>query len=401
MIIGGGMGGLSLAQGLKKRGIGCSVYERDASPAIRRQGYRLNINPFGGYGLQECLPESLYSLYLATSAIAYNAKVAKFDSMLAPIGSIDFGKPGEDLSRSHSAVNRYTLRQILLAGLEDRVHYGCRLTGFEQDGNRVKAVFADGSVKEGDVLVAADGIHSAVRSRLFPEAEPPLMQLTSIYGKIPLSPRMLKQVPEALYNAINSVLGPERVTLILAFYQSRMPQQEAAARFAPGVTVDPVEDYLLWGLIAPTESFPDDVLTCEPSALHSIGLGLVHGWAPKIVHLLGESDIPSLFALPMRSSHLIPDWPSSRVTLLGDAIHAMSPAGGSGASTAFLDAALLSQVLDAAEKGEMELIPAIRMYEEKMREYANPIVSHSLNNANQIFFRQPEKGEESRESSRQ
>ncbi|NRD78986.1 FAD-dependent monooxygenase [Bacillus sp. BRMEA1] len=387
-----------MAQGLKKRGISCSVFEREASPAARGQGYRLNINDYGGFGLQECLPGTLYSLYLATSAVSYNSKVAKFDSALHPIGSVDFGKPGQDLTNSHSAVNRLTLRQILLAGLEGIVQFSRTLIDVEQEGDRVKAIFSDGTVEEGDLLIAADGIRSVVRRRLLPDTEPESMKLVSIYGKIPLNPVLLKQIPDAIYNAINTILGPERTTLIMAFYQSRMPQQEAAAKFAPSVQLDPVDDYLLWGLIAPDDRFPLDLMRLPPEELLQLSIGRINGWSADLIELLSRTDQSSLFALPMHTSHLVPDWQTSRITLMGDAIHAMNPAGGSGASTAFLDAALLSMLLESVSKGEVELIPAIRKYEQTMREYAYPTMESSYQNARKIFLRESEKGEKENES---
>ena len=59
LIIGGGVGGLTLAQGLKRSGISAAVYERDRTPTDRLQGYRVHISPTGSAGLHECLsPES-------------------------------------------------------------------------------------------------------------------------------------------------------------------------------------------------------------------------------------------------------------------------------------------------------------------------------------------------------
>lgn len=67
LIIGGGIGGLCLAQGLKKAGIRATVFERDPSPASRLQGYRIHINPEGSRALQACLPPRLFDVFLATA----------------------------------------------------------------------------------------------------------------------------------------------------------------------------------------------------------------------------------------------------------------------------------------------------------------------------------------------
>lgn len=83
VIIGGGIGGLCLAQGLKKSGISVAVYERDQSADFRGQGYRLNINPDGSHALRECLPENLLDLVVATSGKPAMGRIANFDSQIA------------------------------------------------------------------------------------------------------------------------------------------------------------------------------------------------------------------------------------------------------------------------------------------------------------------------------
>jgi 2-polyprenyl-6-methoxyphenol hydroxylase-like FAD-dependent oxidoreductase len=65
----------------------------------------------------------------------------------------------------------------------------------------------------------------------------------------------------------------------------------------------------------------------------------------------------------------IVSWPATRVTLLGDAIHAMSPSRGSGANTALRDAALLTSELTAAARGDKSVVQAITEYEQQMRDY--------------------------------
>jgi 2-polyprenyl-6-methoxyphenol hydroxylase-like FAD-dependent oxidoreductase len=70
----------------------------------------------------------------------------------------------------------------------------------------------------------------------------------------------------------------------------------------------------------------------------------------------------------------VPAWPPSRVTVLGDAIHAMSPARGSGANTALQDAALLSRLLTTDGS---DVVAAIGDYERQMREYGYAAVAAS------------------------
>src|SRR5437667_12850902 len=66
LVIGAGLGGLCLAQGLRKAGVDVGVYERDTGLAVRTQGHRIHIDSRGEQALRECLPPSLYELFLAT-----------------------------------------------------------------------------------------------------------------------------------------------------------------------------------------------------------------------------------------------------------------------------------------------------------------------------------------------
>src|SRR5437667_10559537 len=66
LVIGAGLGGLCLAQGLRKAGVDVGVYERDAGLSVRTQGHRIHIDLRGAQALHECLPPSLYKLFLVT-----------------------------------------------------------------------------------------------------------------------------------------------------------------------------------------------------------------------------------------------------------------------------------------------------------------------------------------------
>ena len=68
LINGGGIGGLTLAQGLKRAGISAAVYERDRTLTDRLQGYRVHISPTGGLALNECLPPHLFEVFDRTCA---------------------------------------------------------------------------------------------------------------------------------------------------------------------------------------------------------------------------------------------------------------------------------------------------------------------------------------------
>src|SRR4051794_9407308 len=117
VIAGGGVGGLCLAQGLKRAGGSCAVYERDPD-GNRRSGYRLTMNADGGEALRACLPEALYELYLQTSRkTPPRQRAVVIDEQCRELSAAPHLGPPNDGPRPHTAIDRRTLRQIMLGGL--------------------------------------------------------------------------------------------------------------------------------------------------------------------------------------------------------------------------------------------------------------------------------------------
>ncbi len=101
-------------------------------------------------------------------------------------------------------------------------------------------------------------------------------------------------------------------------------------------------------------------------------------WAPGLRDLVGLSDPGTISCIPIRTSRPVAPWPAGRVTLIGDAIHAMTPYRGIGANIALKDAVRLRDALVAAQRGERPLLDAIGGYEAAMRDYGFKAVGNSL-----------------------
>ena len=136
LIAGGGLSGLCLAQGLKRRGVSCAVYERDPD-LTRKLGYRITMNGDGGQALEACLPEDLYELYLQGSR---NTPRRRMSVVITPqceeISTAPHLGPPNDGPRPHTAIDRRTLRQILAGRLDDVIERGRKAVGWERDGER-------------------------------------------------------------------------------------------------------------------------------------------------------------------------------------------------------------------------------------------------------------------------
>src|ERR1019366_2286789 len=127
------------------------------------------------------------------------------------------------------------------------------------------------------------------------------------------------------------------------------PPERAARRLAPDVHLSPAQSYLMWAVTGSAGQFTSRPGELGPAELHAVVLNTIRRWHPDLLRLL-----------PLAPS---------RVTLLGDAIHAMSPARGSGANTALRDAALLATELGAAARDEKTVVQAIADYERQMVDY--------------------------------
>jgi 2-polyprenyl-6-methoxyphenol hydroxylase-like FAD-dependent oxidoreductase len=290
---------------------------------------------------------------------------------------------GKTAAANHAAVNRLTLRQVLLGGLTECVHFDHEAVCVESRGTGVGVRFANGQSVAGEALAASDGIHSSMRRQLLPRAEVVDLGMRCIYGKTPLNNEILDWLPEPLFAGFTPVLGPGRTTLALGMYRSRQPFQEALAAWAPDLVLDAVPDYLMWMLVFPGEAHPG--AGSDAARLHQSALRTAEDWHPDLQRILGLADVAATFSVAIHTSRPPEPWHFSNIALLGDAIHTMTPAGGVGANTALRDAALLAHLLTAVNRAELALDDALAQYEAEMRDYAFASVEQSLRAAANLY----------------
>ncbi len=338
-VAGAGLGGLCLAQGLLRAGADVTVYERDASLAGRRQGYRLHVDARAGLALQACLPPESLAAFQATCGQA-STRLTVVSEKLRVLHEQVTGDQDADPhapATLSASVDRLALREVLAAGLDGRIAFGHEVARYEACADGVRLHFAGGQEAEADVLVGADGVHSAVRRQYLPDAEPADTGARCIYGKTLL--RGLDTLPSFVAQGFTAVVGG-RLGMAVGPVRFREPPEAFG--------LSPACDYLMWAVAGDRRVFgvPDEQLTTmDPAGLHALSAELIRTWHPGLRALHAQAEIGETFAVRVRVSPAAPPWPPSRVTVLGDAIHAMSPAGGSGANTALRDAALLSCTL--------------------------------------------------------
>ena len=381
MIIGGGIGGLCLAQGLKKSGVKVAVYERDETPTSRLQGFRVHISPQGSLALHDCLPPELWMVFDKTGGTftrGFTMMTEQLSELLHI--TIDDDRTANHPVARHRSVSRITLRHILLRGLEDLIHFDKRFVRYEEANDSVIAHFEDGSTAEADVLVAADGVNSRVRRQYLPHAEPVDTGVMILGGKLPLTDGALALLPPRLLDGPVMVMPPEPASAFLAVWKRASGGDRYLRLLGIERQFPEDEDYVIVGYGARRESFGfrSDPLTLQGSELKEILRRKVTRWHPMLRKLVELVDDNEMEPTRIRTSQPVGAWTTTRVTLLGDAIHSMTPYRGIGANIALKDAAMLSAKLTEAARDQKPLLTAIGEYEAAMREYGFAAVASSL-----------------------
>jgi 2-polyprenyl-6-methoxyphenol hydroxylase-like FAD-dependent oxidoreductase len=393
IIIGAGTGGMCLAHGLRRAGIDVAVHERDRTRTSGLHGYRVGISPNGARALKACLDPGLFATFVATTAAPYDtlAMITERYRTLISMSFDEFPHTGDDPEdrapedREHN-VSRMTLRQVLFTGMEDVITFDRRFTHYEtRPDGRVTAHFDDSSSDTGDLLVGADGAGSPVRRQYLPHATHTETGLVAIGGKTVLTDRTEALLPDSVRHGFGMYFdrrGQFGITHVM-----RMPwgtvdgpgsSDEGLTTRWPGLRFDNTTDYVSWAITTSRTVAPDDILERTGSDAVDLAGELTADWDPRWRDLVASSDPGAAVALSIRTSDPVPAWAPSTVTMLGDAIHTMTPGRGAGANTALRDARELRDRLVRVRDGSMTLLEAVGEYEDLMRRYSSLAVRESL-----------------------
>jgi len=396
VIAGGGLAGMTLAHHLHRHGLDVTVYERDAGVAVRDPGYRLHINSTGTSALHAALEPRLWELFLATSGRPtdnmllfddqLNLREARDTTAMAGIGA-----PTEDIPE-HMVMCRSTLRRILHIGLEKTVRFGVAVTGYRTSPDSTVTVCLDnGDTVEADVLVAADGVNSVVRTQRLPQVRVTDLGSRHIAAKIPLTEDTRARLPEQLFTTFSLAFdhhhdgltfGPLERTdpgSPLVKEQDQEFQDEVSGNYALSI-FNSLTDRML----------PDaELFTARREQLKAYVLDRLASWHPALVEAVRLWDTATVQALTLRSCVPTDAWEPTNVTVVGDAIHAMSSALGIGANTALRDAHVLGDQLVATSQGRKSLLDGIGEYEEAMRDYGFTAVRKSAAVGTQVIGHRP------------
>lgn len=370
IVVGAGIGGLTLAHGLRRAGIDVVVYERDG-PQGRPQGISLHVDGRGTAALRACLPPEHVAMAEATSGgprertlflseVEGELVVARAELLDETSGP---ARPGRQ-------VHRPLLRTVLLTGLEDAVRFGAHCTGFEWlPGDTVRVSFADGSTDTGDVLVGADGVGSVVRRQHLPHVRVVDTGQRMLMGATPLRAVAATGLPRLIGDSTTSALVRGR-RMALGVLRFTEPPVAARRRWLPDLhwpAITEAEDYVMWALPVAQERLGR---VGSPTVVWRRAKGLVSDLHPTLRLVVDEAWPDVTVALRIGMIPPVSAWPAGPVTLVGDAIH-LAP--GFGGNLAMQDAHRLRDALVEVARGERDLVSAIGAYENAMRRDNFPV----------------------------
>jgi 2-polyprenyl-6-methoxyphenol hydroxylase-like FAD-dependent oxidoreductase len=345
IIIGGGIAGPAISLFLHRGGIEPLIFEAYPEPSTIGGGFQIAPN-----GMR--VLRALGLAELITAAGAPSNEFLFRNQHGREIGRITLRRSGFGVTILRAAFHRILLEETERRGVA--IQYGKRLCGVDERADAVVAHFEDGSTVEGDVLLAADGVHSRVRALVFPaHARARDTGMLGVGG--------FADVSATRFDADD----PHRLTFT------------AGARLQFGYATVSYPD-LRWGwwthLPQEKELTRQTLQEIPDEEMRARIMAAFRGWHTPIEALIASTS--TVMRTAIYDVPTLPSWHRSRVMLLGDAAHAMSPAGGQGASLALEDAMMVGRQL--SERRPFDEVFA--EVERRLRSRAERIVKQAADN---------------------
>ncbi|ONK12473.1 FAD-dependent monooxygenase [Streptomyces sp. MP131-18] len=340
LVIGAGIGGLTAAAALRKAGLDVEVYERAGELRAAGSGLSVMSNAIAaldslGLGIDLAGRGQTLESYHVRTPRGRLIREFPFPEIIARIGAPSV------------LITRADLQQALLEAIEGiPIVTGSTATAFEwdetgADDGGVRVTFADGSEAYGDVLIGADGFHSAVRRQL-------------------VGPEDAQDSGYICWLAVVPYAHPKFAPGSVIHYWG------AGRRFGL-VDVGGGRVYW-WG----TKNMPAERSRSWKGDRTEI-LATYGGWADEVRHAIEVTPDDAVIAVPSQDRAFLERWGRGPVTLLGDAAHPMLTSLGQGCCMAIEDAVVLGRALAGAE----DVPAALRHYEDLRRERTRGMVAAS------------------------
>ncbi|KAK9778047.1 putative FAD-binding domain-containing protein [Seiridium cardinale] len=356
LIIGAGIGGLLLAQALRKQGIPFEIFERDKSKDAVRQGGSLALHTILD-DVRASIPDDLPPLESTNNLLPLDLvpEFAAYSEQGLKTGVRDDG------SGKIIRANRHRLRKLLSTNIE--IQYGKQFVRTEEKEDLAVVHFQDGSSATGDIVVGADGARSVVRKQVLGKQNDlfRLEPVVFISAELELSGEVMWQqlrLGHSMYRADFRDKDGKPLHFFLA---------------ANGMAPDGKSGKFYCHVIWEDEAATKDNFWVHSATNEQLHAGLIEKTATlpaRYRAVVDHAKIENMWTPPLRQGTLVMrSMPAGRVTLLGDAAHAMTPFRGEGGCHAMEDAVQLARALRTINRPDKEHIASVLgAYQEKMLE---------------------------------
>jgi salicylate hydroxylase len=346
-VVGGGIGGLTTAIALVRKGIDVTVYEQ--APQLLPAGASLALGPnatrlLGALGLMDPVRRVGVAAD-AVELLRWDDGTVLLHTELGSYAEEHFGAPALDFHRAD-------LHRVLLDALPERaIRLGAQVTSVGEDTDGALLTFADGTRVRADAVIAADGIKSPIRQQLV-GADEPEFSGTVVYRGLLERDRALDVHPDRVNRYW---LGPHRHGVVYWISGGNTLAVNTAVQHAEWAEES-------WTAEAPTHEL----------------LAYFDGWDPALLERIRRCTTLLRGAVFVRRP--LDDWAFGRIALLGDAAHAMEPWQAQGAAQAIEDAFVLAECL---ARDDVET--ALRRYATIRMDRATELQRSSAQ-AGQVFY---------------
>ncbi|MDK3017784.1 flavin-dependent oxidoreductase [Pseudodonghicola flavimaris] len=341
LIAGAGIAGLSLGLTLHQIGLPFRIYESAAQ--IRPLGVGINLQPNAVRELFDLgLEAELDAIGVRTRQLGFYSKLGH-TIWEEPRGQ-RAGYAWPQFSVHRGALQMMLYHAVIARAGSEAVVTGARATGFETGEDGAVLILADGSRVAGDLIIAADGIHSALRAQMYPAEGAPIWDGRILW-------RATTQAPNFKGGGAMVMIGHDSLRAVAYPISAADPETGLVTmNWIAEKRFDPSGDWRRedWNRAARIAEFLPDFEDWR------------FGWIDLPALITGAAEV---FEYPMVDRDPLPRWTEGRVTLMGDAAHPTYPVGSNGASQAIIDARVIGAKL--LEHGPS--VAALQAYEAEMR----------------------------------
>ncbi|KAI1759682.1 putative monooxygenase [Hypoxylon sp. FL1150] len=364
LIVGAGLGGLTLAQCLRKQNIPFQIFERDPTPDSRLSGWAIALHTMLD-DLSSSMPSDLPPLKESVHHLSPLKLESQICLYIRGKRLVAESTPNAPIIRA----NRYKFREWLSTHIP--IQWGRKVASVEEGKDEVRVRFEDGTTATGDILVGADGVNSIVREHVLKRPNSEILQTfpaAMAVGEVTLSGRLFEN-QLALGHSCYVKSGPPSSGYFL-FCGLRE------------VSTDGKSGSYYWYVV--NEDFDvenEDHWLRSASQAEKLehAIKITSSLEPKFTEIIRSTPASGMrnHSLIVRDA-IIHDLPVSRVTLLGDAMHPMTPFRGEGGVHAVRDALNLGKVFGQLHSNDTQEIESLlSLYQKEMIERAIPAVQGS------------------------